>query len=190
MKMTEEHGSKKYSIFQIAMNLAIACFISGLVIAVTYYFTAPITVKNAATTKTEMMKTLVQDSDNFTAVEGKTDWFLASKNGEPIAYVIPEDTKGYGGTIKLLVAIAPDGKEIDYEVLSANETPGLGDKVSKDAFKDQFQGKAEDALIVTKDPGNTENIQAITGATISSKAITAGIKEAEVAVVEFVEGKN
>ena len=53
--MTEEHMTKHYSIFEIAINLAIACFISGAIIAVTYYFTAPITRQNTENTKTEMM---------------------------------------------------------------------------------------------------------------------------------------
>ena len=188
--MTEEHGTKHYSIFQIAINLAIACFISGAIIAVTYYFTAPITRQNTENTKTEMMQELVADSDKFVPVEGKTDWFIANKNGAAIAYVVPEDTKGYGGTIKMLVAISPEGQEIDYQILSANETPGLGDSIAKDEFKKQFHGKTAAAMVVTKDPANTENIQAITGATISSRAVTAGVKAAETAVMEYLEAQK
>ena len=90
----------------------------------------------------------------------------------------------------MLVAISPEGKEIDYQILSANETPGLGDSVAKDEFKKQFQGKTAVAMVVTKDPANTENIQAITGATISSRAVTAGVKAAETAVMEYLEAQN
>lgn len=188
--MTVEHGSIHDSIFKIAINLAIACFISGSIIAITYYFTAPITRQNTENTKTEMMQQLVADSDKFIPVEGKTDWFIANKNGAAIAYVIPTDTKGYGGTIKMLVAVSPEGKEIDYQILSANETPGLGDGVAKDEFKKQFRGKTAAAMVVTKDPANTENIQAITGATISSRAVTAGVKTAETEVMEYLEAQN
>ena len=62
--------------------------------------------------------------------------------------------------------------------------------MAKDEFKKQFQGKTAAAMVVTKDPANTENIQAITGATISSRAVTAGVKAAETAVMEYLEAQN
>ena len=83
----------------------------------------------------------------------------------------------------MLVAVSPDGKVIDYNILSANETPGLGDNAAKEPFKSQFKDKTAEALTVVKDPSNKENIQAMTGATISSKAVTKGVKEAVEEVV-------
>lgn len=67
---------------------------------------------------------------------------------------------------------------MDYTVLEANETPGLGDKGAKSPFKDQFKGKKIAGLEVTKDRSAKDKIQALTGATISSRAFTLGVKEA------------
>ena len=184
-----EHTTKQYSILQIALNLTATCFISGAIIAGTYAVTNPIAVKQAAISQTNAMKSLVQTADDFKTISGKTGWYEATQGGKLIAYVIPGETKGYGGTIKMLVAITPEGKVINYDILSANETQGLGDKAAKEPFKKQFVGKGAEDLIVTKDPSNTKNIQSMTGATISSKAVTKGVKEAVEEVVQFVGGK-
>nr|WP_315022482.1 FMN-binding protein [uncultured Aminipila sp.] len=187
--MSEMHEEKTYSIFQIAMNLTIACLISGIIIAGTYYITNPSAVKNAELLVQKSMQELVKDADNFQPVDGKTDWYAAEKGGEIIAYVVPAESKGYGGAIKMLVAVSKEGTVVDYSITSANETPGLGTNAAEEDFRSEFWGKTSDALIVVKDPTNTKNIQAMTGATISSRAVTKGVKEAVDEVVEFTEGK-
>lgn len=108
----------------------------------------------------------------------KKDTYFAQKDGKTIAYVIPTEPKGYGGPIKLLTAVSLDGSVMDYTMLEHNETPGLGDNASKPKFRGQFKGKKLDHLEVTKDPSKTDLIQAMTGATISSRAVTRGVKEA------------
>ena len=187
--MSADHTKKEYSIFAIALNLMLACFVSGLVIATTYFFTAPLALEKAAITKTQVMKTLVTEADTFTPIDGKTEWFTASKNGQTIALVVPGESKGYGGKITMLVAVSPEGKVIKFEILKANETPGLGDGANKEPFKKQFTDKTSENLIVTKDPSNTKDIQAMTGATISSRAVTLGVKGAVDEVVQFEGGK-
>ncbi|MBU3160361.1 RnfABCDGE type electron transport complex subunit G [Clostridium frigoris] len=180
---------KKNSIFQITINLTITCFISGLIIGVVYFFTAPVAVKTAAGIKTDAMKSLVVSAQKFNPVEGKQEWFTAEKDGKVIGYVVPAESKGYGGAIKMLVAVTPQGKIIEFTILESKETPGLGDNAGKDPFRNQFKGKAVKDLEVTKDPTKANNIQAMTGATISSKAVTKGIKEAVQEVTQFVGRK-
>lgn len=187
--MAVEHNTKNYNVFQVAMNLTITCLISGVIIGGTYFITAPIASQKSAMLKNQDMKDLVKDAESFKSINGKTDWFAAQKDGKVIAYVVPAESKGFGGEIKMLVAVTTDGKIIDYDILSNNETPGLGDNASKDPFKKQFKGKRAEDLIVVKDPSNTNNIQAITGATISSRAVTKGIKEAAEQVVEYAGGR-
>jgi electron transport complex protein RnfG len=186
--MSGEHN-KEYSIFQIAINLTVACFVSGAIIAVTYFITAPVAAEKVIIMKNNAMKALVKDADSFTPVKGKKEWFNAQKGGEVIAYVVPAESKGYGGAIKMLVSVTPEGKIIDYDILAHNETPGLGDNAGKGAFKGQFKGKESKDLEVVKDKSKENNIQAMTGATISSKAVTKGIKEAVEQVTQFVGGK-
>ena len=83
---------------------------------------------------------------------------------------------GYGGDIVLMVGFRKDAKTvISYKVLSANETPGLGMKLTTPEFADQFRGKDGSSLKVKKDGGE---IEAITSATITSRAVCRAIEDA------------
>lgn len=187
--MEGAHVNKEYSIFQIAINLIITCLVSGLIIGLVYYFTAPIAAEKKEISKQESMRSLVSDADNFRAVPDKEQWFTAEKDGKIIAYVVPGESKGYGGEIKMLVAVKPDGEVIDYSITTSNETPGLGDNASKEPFKNEFKGKKEANLTVTKDASDKDDIQAMTGATISSRAVTLAVKNAVHEVTDFTGGK-
>ena len=187
--MSEAHVQKEYSIFQIALNLTAACLISGLIIAVVYFFTHPIAVEKSEMLKVQAMKELVTDADAFEPVPQKDQWFTAKKAGSIIAYIVPGESKGYGGTIKMIVAVSVDGRVIDYNILSANETPGLGDKASKEFFRSRLKGKQSEDLVVVKDPSNKANVDALTGATITSTAVVKGVREAVDEVVQFTGGK-
>lgn len=187
--MGNEHVQKEYSIFQIAINLVITCLVSGLIIGLVYYVTAPIAAEKREISKQESMRALVSDTDSFKEVPDKAEWFAAEKGGKVTAYIVPGESRGYGGEIKMLVAVTPAGEVIDYKILAHNETPGLGDNASKDPFKGQFKGKKEANLTVTKDASDKDDIQAMTGATISSKAVTLAVKNAVHEVTEFTGGK-
>ena len=85
--------------------------------------------------------------------------------------------EGYGGDIVLMVGFKKDKKTvISYKVLQASETPGLGIKLKTPEFADQFSGKDGSALKVKKDGGD---IEAITSATITSRAVCKAIADAQ-----------
>lgn len=186
----EEHKHEaNNSIFKIGINLTLACLFSGAVIAGTYSFTEPIAAKERVNLKNKAMQEIVADAQDFKPIDGKADWYAAMKDGKLIAYVVPAESKGYGGAIKMVTAVTPDGKVLDYKILQHNETPGLGDKASDPKFERQFQGKTADALEVVKTPTD-KNIQALTGATITSRAVTKGIKEAVEAVNAYAASQK
>lgn len=86
--------------------------------------------------------------------------------------------KGFNGKVELMVGILEDGTINKISVLSQNETPGLGANMENAKFKDQFNGKNPDngyKLQVSKDGGD---VDAITAATISSRAFTDAVKTA------------
>ena len=84
---------------------------------------------------------------------------------------------GYGGDITLMVGFKTDKKTvISYKVLAAAETPGLGMKLKTPEFADQFTGKDGTSLKVKKDGGE---IEAITSATITSRAVCKAIEDAQ-----------
>ena len=85
--------------------------------------------------------------------------------------------EGYGGDIVLMVGFKKDKKTvISYKVLQASETPGLGMKLKTPEFSGQFSGKDGSALKVKKDGGD---IEAITSATITSRAVCKAIADAQ-----------
>ncbi|MDR3289374.1 MAG: FMN-binding protein [Peptococcaceae bacterium] len=183
-----EHTSNQDSIFKIAANLIGACLISGLIIAITYSLTHGIAEEKQIELKQLSLQSLVVEADDYQEIEGKEEWYTAQKDGQVIAYIVPAASKGYGGTIELLVAIDLDLKVIKYSITESNETPGLGDKASAPLFADQFIGKGAEALEVTKDPTQKELIQSISGSTITSRAVTKAVREAVEEVAAFTQG--
>lgn len=177
------------STFKIAANLAITCFIAGAVIAGTYLVTSPVAAAKSKEMKNETMKKLVKDADKIEPIQGKEDWYQAEEGGKTVGYILPSESKGFGGTIKLLVAVTPDDKIIDFSILSHNETPGLGDNAAREPFRKQFWGKTAENLQVVKDPSDKVHIDAMTGATISSRAVTKAVKTAVDEVQKYLEGK-
>lgn len=187
--MAHGHDDSNNSIVKIATNLAITCFVSGLIIAGTYMITEPAAEAQRVKAKNDAMKELVQDADSFKAVDGKDGWYAAVKGGKTVAYVVPAQGKGYAGVIQMLAAVTPDGKAIDYKVLKHAETPGLGDKMVEPKFRKQFAGKTAKDMEVVKVPTD-KNIQSLTGATITTRAVTTGIKEAVDAVAAYAAQKK
>lgn len=176
------------SIFKIALNLTIACLISGCIIAGTYFITADTAVKASLKMRDETMKTMVEGSTSIKEIDGKDGWYEVYKDSDLLGYIVPSDTRGYGGTMELLVAVDKDLKVITFKIVTSKETPGLGSNASEEPFTSQFVGKTEEHLTVTKDPSDTEDVQAISGATISSKAVTLGVKNAVEEMKAYLEG--
>lgn len=82
--------------------------------------------------------------------------------------------KGYGGAVSVMTGINNDGEIVAIEILSHDETPGLGANSTKPTFKDRFSGKSG-MLTVDKNSNEGQNVQAITAATITSKAVVSAV---------------
>ncbi|MPN65164.1 Electron transport complex subunit RsxG [bioreactor metagenome] len=96
-----------------------------------------------------------------------------------MGYNLTVTPKGYGGLIEMVVGIDDEGKLIDIKILSHTETPGLGAKAADPAFSDQFEKKNVDRIVITKSAPTEENeVQAISGATITSSAVADGVNTA------------
>jgi Na+-translocating ferredoxin:NAD+ oxidoreductase subunit G len=104
-------------------------------------------------------------------------FFVAKQDGKIVAVAVEGRSKnGYGGDVVLMVGMSADGKLINYEILTATETPGLGTKIAGDLFKAPLKGRPLDASwIVKKDGGQ---VDAVTAATISSRAALECIRDA------------
>jgi len=114
---------------------------------------------------------VLPQADDFKEADEYYDAYL---NGEIIGRVLKVNSQGYSSVIKMLVGVNLENKITGIVALDQLETPGLGANIEKRDFLDQFIGKGEEQLKVKQDGGE---IDAITGATISSRAVTQGIAE-------------
>ena len=112
--------------------------------------------------------------------------YIVERDNQVTAYGILVAPRGYGGPMTIMVGIDSKGQVTGVKVLEHKETPGLGDKVvTGKKFLAQFRGKnASDPVEVKKD------IDAVSGATISSKGVTAGVRAALDAFKMIKEGER
>ena len=111
-------------------------------------------------------------------LKGLEDVYVGSVGGKVVGYAAKgTDAGGYGGDIVLMVGFKADKKTVEcYKTLAAAETPGLGMKLNTPEFAGQFAGQDGTALAVKKDGGT---IEAITSATITSRAVCRAIADAQ-----------
>lgn len=96
-----------------------------------------------------------------------------------MGYVVTvTDSEGYGGDIQITVGITTDGTISGVSILSISETAGLGMKAKEPEFYTQYQDKQTDKFYVSKDGGEGEPIDALSGATITSRAMTGAVNTA------------
>lgn len=177
---------------KITFSLVVIFIAAGLIMGVTYKYTSPVRFVAEKKEKEEALKAMAPDATdpitpagNWSSSHGKPyEYYVATSSGKPVAYISSTAGKGYSSYIAMLVSMDTDLKIKDVKILHHGETPGLGDQVEDRAlFLDQFKGKALSQLVLLKTE-TKENIQAISGATISSRAVTNGVKDAVQTLVD------
>jgi len=178
-------------VFKITVNLALICALAGIILSAVWAKTDPVRVQAEAHERELALKGLAPAADSILPVKdvvinGKDGVIYEAKaGGKTIGYVVSSTGRGYSSFIKLLVAVDMDYKVTGIDILGHGETPGLGDQIEQPWFKAQFAGKGADNLTVVKTETTTD-IQAISGATISSRGVTKGVKDAVEKLKEIV----
>ncbi len=180
---------------RITINLVIIFVASGMIMASVFSKTAPIMADAQKREKEDALKRLMPDADSIYEA-GKwepfhkhAEYYEAKKGNDAIGYIASTYGKGYSSYINILVAVDTSMRVRKISILSHGETPGLGDEIEQEYFKKRFEGKSIDQLEVVKVEG-TDKIQAISGATISSRAVTNGVREAVKLLKERYQGKK
>jgi electron transport complex protein RnfG len=183
--------------FRLVLTLAIAGLISGIAIIGIYEGTLPTITANKARELREavfkvlpgvsqMQPLVVRDGELVAAAEPSADESAVyggyDNEGNFVGYAIPGAGPGFQDTIGLLYGFDAARRQIlGMEVLESRETPGLGDKIYKDMdFVGNFKALSVDPTIVAVKKGTKtgpNQVDAITGATISSKAVVRIINE-------------
>jgi electron transport complex protein RnfG len=176
------------------LSLGLICILSGGILATVNSITRePIAASKKAKLE-NALKAVLPDFDNVPSEEAywaglsagdSLKIYPATKNGQWVGTAIESNSmKGFSGEIKVIAGLDAQGKLINYKVLEHAETPGLGSKMDEwfrsDKNRQSVLGKdlSRGRLKVTKDKGE---IDAITGATISSRAFLDALNRAYVA---------
>ncbi len=116
--------------------------------------------------------TVTTETKNATSVTILSAYKM-TKDGADAGYCVEVGPTGFGGAVDTMVGIDSDGKVTGISVISASsETPGLGARSTEPEFQAQFAGQVGTEVAVAKDGGS---IDALTGATITSRAVSEGV---------------
>ncbi|WP_455539401.1 RnfABCDGE type electron transport complex subunit G [Terrisporobacter sp.] len=177
------------SILKLGLNLFVICAVAAGLLAGTNEITAPMIEKRNEQANNEARQAVLSDAKEFKLLDNNK--YKATSDIEVVevyeglngsnlsGYTIKVLPKGYGGEIELMVGIKSDGTISGINIGNMSETPGLGARSKEEAFYGQYASKPATELSVVKSgtAGETE-IQAISGATITSKAVTSGVNAA------------
>ncbi len=158
-------------ILYLGVFLALVAAIAGLALSYTYVATAPRIAKEAEIKLNAALKEVFPAADNYKKISEEI--FEAQKQGKKIGLVSKVAPSGYGGAIQMLVGVDLDKKVTGVKILSLVETPGLGTNAANPDFLKQFLGKSPQDQLKAK-----EDIDALTGATITTQAVCNGVKKA------------
>ena len=180
---------KEAGMGQMIVTLAAICAVCALLLGLVNMLTEPVIEANETRKKAvAMQEVLPADIDDYKAVTytGSDATVLNVYEVAGKGHVVEVDCAAgsFSGTLAIMVGINEDGTISGVKVTNTAETSGLGSKADDVSFKDQYVGKSG-TLAVDKDGGE---IIAITGATITSRAVTAGVNSALAAVDQLGKG--
>ena len=163
------------------ISLFLICLVVTAALALTNNVTAGKIAYNELLSKNQSMKNVCPEAQSFDELIPDVLYEGKNEGGETVGYAISTATQGYGGQVKVMTGIA-DGKIIGVDVFyNDDETPGLGKNTSNASFRDQYKGlDVSSDIVVSKDAssGSAQTVDAVTSATISSRAVTKAVNEA------------
>lgn len=182
---------------KIVKNAAILTaitLISGLLLGIVYEITQEPIAQAQDAAKKEAWQTVFPETslDDFVSMDVDTDAAEAAADELGVSATVDEvceagdlgyvvtvtDSEGYGGDIQITVGITSDGTISGISFLSIGETAGLGMKAKEPDFYTQYVGVQTEKFAVSKDGGDGTPIDALSGATITSRAVTGAVNTA------------
>ncbi|MCD8004270.1 MAG: RnfABCDGE type electron transport complex subunit G [Oscillospiraceae bacterium] len=173
-------GKLGLSLFLIT---AIAALVLGLVNAVT----ADTIAQREEAERQEALTAVMPQADSFTDLAWESDDIdgitAACTGGELAGYCVEVSPNGFGGAISMMVGVDLEGYVTGAVILDHSETAGLGARADDPEFLGQYVGKTSEITL-----SGANAIDALSGATITSKAVTLGVNTAIEAAIEYMEG--
>ncbi|MFA5092701.1 MAG: RnfABCDGE type electron transport complex subunit G [Candidatus Omnitrophota bacterium] len=166
--------------------LALICVVAAGLLAGVNALTGPKIIAQAQLEEQLALKEVMPLAVKFATIKSNVDnkvLYYKAFDGQDklIGYVFKASGKGYSSTIETLVGIFIDDQISAIKVISQNETPGLGARVTEDKFRGQFSNQSSLDLA---------EVSAITGATISSRAVVNSIMKKAIEIKEFIKNEK
>ena len=164
------------------ISLFLICLVVTALLALTNNVTADKIGENEQASKEQSMQNVCPEAKSFDEIDKDVLYLGKDSDGNPVGYAISTATQGYGGQVKVMTGIDTNGSIIGVDVFyNDDETPGLGKNTSNEKFQGQYKGlNVEQDIVVSKDDteGDAQTVDAVTSATISSRAVTKAVNEA------------
>lgn len=174
-----------------AAVLVVICVVVSAALAGTNMLTEDKIAEQQLLKSEESRRLVLNVAESFEKQDGGA-YYVGIADGKTVGYVFETSAKGYGGDVNVMTGISEDGEISGVVILSHGETPGLGANAEKESFREQYrQAVPEGKINVVKyqTPQNGE-IEAITGATITSSAVTNAVNSAVEQYKKIAEGGN
>jgi electron transport complex protein RnfG len=167
---------------KMVVVLALIGIVSGGILALTYVNALPLIQENQAKETSEAVLAVIEGAVDYEEIEldRSTTYYAGMKDGETVGYAVLSEGSGYQGKIRIMTGYNADLSSITgLQVLENVETPGLGNRIVGEDFRSQYVGVTPAPLVVCIKGEKTQSseIEAITGATVSSKAVTRILNE-------------
>ncbi len=166
----EKEESAVKSVIKICVPLAVICVVVSLMLSLINFVTAARIEENAAKERAEAIALLYPKMIDFELYETRDGAKIYSVRDDTtlLGACVTVTSNGFGGAIEMMVGINTDDTIKGVRILSMSETPGIGRKTNSEDFLSRYAGKYGPFVL-------GQNIDGITGASISSKAVTAGV---------------
>ena len=176
--MTRSISTGAY-VLRLTLTLFLITTIVAGLLGLVNYVTAD-TIAEQIAQKAESAMRQVLEADGYEPLDVPEDSAVtAAYRAGDRGYVVRVAPNGFGGAIDMMVGVAVSGAVTGVAIVSQSETASLGANCTREDFRAQFTGKTG-TLSVSKDGGE---IEALTGATVTSRAVTEGVNTA----LEFVQ---
>lgn len=184
-------------IIKTGLTLFLITGIAAFVLSAVNGVTEPIITENNEKNQEAAMRQVMPDAESFEKLEAEASSeedvpiagiYSAKQGGECMGYVVIAEPNGYNGAVTTVVGVDRDGKVTGVDITNQTETAGLGANCTKPEFKDGFRGKTK-GITVVKSGAKNNQIDALTSATITSKAVTRGVNAAIDAAQSLMGGE-
>ena len=186
-------------ILRPARVLFLICLITTLALAGTNLLTRDRIAEQARLEEEASRQVVLPQAAAFEAVtdlpadeafDGMDSYYIGTtESGDAAGYIFVTTAKGYGGDIRVMTGISTSGAVTGVTILSHSETVGLGANIETDGFRSQYNQAIPDGgfTVVKSSAAGEGQISAVTGATVSSNAVTAAVNEA-VSLYQAIQG--